>query len=89
MPPILIIFNLIAVILAAFVVISVSKKFRKLFILGCLLPLAVLAIVGGFSYDYHALELKDVALFMLRGGIIFAVFSGMLTCYIASKLKKS
>ncbi|HRE33248.1 MAG TPA: hypothetical protein PLD88_14825 [Candidatus Berkiella sp.] len=84
MPPILLIINILAIAVSLIVLSAVSWRFRKLFALGAFIPLAILAIITLVSQG-TAFGMKEVLFFVLRGGLIFAVFSGLLTCYLVSR----
>lgn len=88
MPPILIIINILVVAVAFVVLSSVSSRYRKLFALGAFIPLAILAIITLLSRE-ATLGLKEAIFFVLRGGLVFAVFSGLLTCYLVSRRSQS
>ncbi len=88
MPPVLIILNVIAVAIAFIVLSVVSWRFRKLFVMGAFIPLGILAIITLFS-QAGTIGFKEIAFFVLRGGLIFAVLSGLLTCYLVSRRTQS
>ncbi len=89
MPPILIILNVLVFAVGVVVFCAVSKRFKKLFILGAFIPLAILAIISFFSQSLAAVGPKEALFFLLRGGLLFAVFSGLLTCYLISRRSQS
>ena len=89
MPPILIILNILVLAVGIVVFYAVSKRFRKLFILGAFIPLAILAIISFVSQPLTAVGPKEILFFLLRGGLLFSVFSGLLTCYLISRRSQS
>lgn len=84
MPPILIILDLLALFFALFVLFVVSRRFWKIFALGAFIPLIIIAIIT-LALQPAAIGVKEAFFFMLRGGVILAVFSGLLTCYLVSR----
>lgn len=89
MPPILIILNVLVFAVGVVVFFAVSKRFKKLFILGAFIPLTILAIISFVSQPIATVGPKEALFFVLRGGLLFSVFSGLLTCYLISRRSQS
>jgi|GEM_PF-3792223 len=89
MPPILIILNVLVLAMGIIVFLAVSKRFKKLFVLGAFIPLAILIIIILLLQPFAAVGIKEMLFFLLRGGLLLAVFSGLLTCYLISRRSQS
>lgn len=88
-----IILNLVAIIFSIILLYSVSGKYKKLFIIGCLLPLILWLLVALFnllivSDDITKFGIQEIFFFLLRGGLILSVLSGILACYLGTKYRK-
>lgn len=84
MPPILIILDILALFVGIFVLSVISRRFWKIFTLGAFIPLIIIAIIT-LILQPAAIGVKEAFFFMLRGGVVLAVFSGLLTCYLVSR----
>jgi hypothetical protein len=85
MSPVLAILNVIFIVVSIVILRLLSPHFRKIFILGAFIPLVILVIITLVSLQGPGLGLKEILFVLLRGGFIFAVFSGLLTCYIVTR----
>jgi hypothetical protein len=84
----LIVVNLIAMLISLVIYVSLNSDYKRLYILGVSLSLAVLAIFSIVKYGIVNLTLTDVAMILYRGGLILALTGGAFSCFVATKLAK-
>ncbi len=88
MPPILVIINLVALLVALSILLTVNWDFKKIFLIGMSLPIALWFIVAIALYPRDSWGIIEIIMMLLRGSLILGVFSGALACYIVTKLKQ-
>lgn len=59
------------------------KKFKIIFTFSGVLALALLAVISALNITETEIDALAVLLFFLRGGFLFALLFGALSCYIA------
>lgn len=80
--------NLILLFLSGAIFFSLSQEYKKLYLLGFALSLAILAIFTVFKYGIANLTIIDIGMILYRGGFILGFAGGALSCFIATKLSK-
>lgn len=88
MSPILVVLNMIALLFAIFVLLSLDKTFKRIFMIAMVLPIIIWFIVAFAGYPFAHWGFTEVIMMLLRGSFILGVFSGALACYIVTKLKQ-
>lgn len=88
MSPILAIVNFLALLIAGFIFFTLDKSFKRIFLIATLLPIAIWFIVALALYPNAPWEFVDVVMMLFRGSLLLGVLSGILACYIVTKMKQ-
>ena len=89
MHPILLAANIIALGFTLLLFGALSNKYRLIFIVSALIPLALFSLIAYFAYDASNWGFKEYGLLLLRGGFILAVIIGALACYLTSSKEQA
>jgi hypothetical protein len=84
----LILLNITSIIMTGLIYWVQTAEYRRLFIIGAILPLVISAIYFFLNYDINSVHASDIILYLYRGGLVLALFSGAFACFLTSKIKR-
>lgn len=83
MLPVLVILNCVALIALILVWGRMPRKFKLIFSFSSIFSLLLLGLIASLGFNVTDMGPVEVLLLLLRGGLLFALLFGALSCYIA------
>ncbi len=80
--------NVIAFVFMVIMLVTLPKRFKRIFLVAMVLPMVIWLGVAFAYYPQSSFGFTEVLLMLLRGSYLLGVASGALSCYIATKLIK-